>query len=394
MISLQRYRDLFLLPEVRPVVTASIVARMPIGIAGLAILLFVQTRSSSFAVAGLVSGFYVLGLAAIAPLLGRLIDRIGPRRVLSVCAMLYPAALMVLTLLVLARVHPTWLAVMALIAGASLPPVSACVRALYPRVVSEPALLQTVYSVDSAAVELVFTCGPALVAACVAVGHPEAAVGLAALFAAVGTGVFVRVPTVRRWELSPSGRKRSWLGALRQPKLLAVFGATVLYAIAFGLYEVGVTAHTASKGSPAAAGIALALTSVGSGAGAIVYGATHWETPLARQFTLALSAMACGILLLVPIDGLVLYAAVATLTGIPMSSVIATQSQLVSRIASRERLAESFTWAATCLLVGVSAGTAIGGAMAEVLPAYWLIAAAAASTALAALWSAVALRSN
>src|SRR5688572_27070034 len=105
---------------------------MPIGIAGLAILLFVQTSSGSFAVAGAVSGFYVLGLAMIAPLLGRMIDRLGPRPVLSVCAVIYPAALAGLTFLVLSRVHPAWLAVMALLAGASLPPVSACVRALYP----------------------------------------------------------------------------------------------------------------------------------------------------------------------------------------------------------------------------------------------------------------------
>jgi MFS family permease len=392
MISLQRYRDLFGLPGVRAVLTTSIVARMPIGIAGLAILLFVQRGSGSFAIAGAVSGSYVLGLSAIAPALGRMIDRLGPRPVLSVCGVLYPAALIALTVLVLSRASPVWLGVMAFIAGASLPPVSACVRALYPRLVGEPALIQTAYSVDSAAVEFVFTCGPALVAACVALGRPEAAVVLAAVFAAVGTAIFVRVPAVIRWEASGGTRRRSWLGVLRQPKLMAVFGATVLYAIAFGLYEVGVTAHASALGSPAAAGVTLALTSVGSGAGALVYGATHWRTPLSRQFTYALAAMATGTLLLVPIDGLVLYAAVATLAGIPMSTVIATQSQLVSRLASRDRLAESFTWAATVLLAGVSAGMAAGGAMAEFLPAYWLILAAATSTALAALWSAIALR--
>ena len=107
----------------------------------------------------------LLGLSAIAPLLGRMIDRLGPRPVLSVCGVLYPAALIVLTMLVLSGAHPAWLGAMALVAGASLPPVSSCVRALYPRMVNEPALLQTAYSVDSAVVELVFTCGPALVAA-------------------------------------------------------------------------------------------------------------------------------------------------------------------------------------------------------------------------------------
>ena len=211
MISLQRYRELFVLPEVRPLLTASIVARMPIGLAGLAILLFVQSRTGSFAVAGAVCGLYVLGLSAIAPVLGRMIDRMGPRPVLSVCGLLYPAALGALTALVMSGAHPAWLGAMALIAGTALPPVSACVRALYPRMVSEPALLQTAYSVDSAVVEFVFTCGPALVAGCVAIGHPEAAIVLAALAAAVGTAKFVRVPAVVRWEASQIERKRSRL---------------------------------------------------------------------------------------------------------------------------------------------------------------------------------------
>ena len=41
-----------------------------------------------------------------------------------------------------------------------------------------------------------------------------------------------------------------------------VFGVTLLYSLAFGLFEVAVTAHAAAKGSPAAAGIALILVAV------------------------------------------------------------------------------------------------------------------------------------
>ena len=75
--------------------------------------------------------------------------------------------------------------------------------------------------------------------------------------------------------------------------------------------------------------------------------------------------MAAGMGLLVPIDNLVLYSLACVLAGAPMATVIASQSLLVSRLAARERLAESFTWATTCLLGGISAGIAAGGAMAE-----------------------------
>ncbi len=392
MFSLQRYRDLFAVPDLRTTVLSSIAGRMPIGLAGLAILLFVQGRSDSFVLAGTASALYVLGLGLVAPLLGRLIDRLGPRPVLSTCAVLYPGALIALSALVLSSAHPAWICASAMLAGATLPPISACIRALYPRLVTDPAILPTAYSVDSALVEAVFILGPALVAACVAAGHPEAAVLLAALSAAFGTTFFLRAPPVKSWVAAAPRVSRDRAGVMRYPKLRVVFGVTVLYAFAFGLFEVAVTAHAARQGAPAIAGIALAMASVGSGAGAFFYGARHWRAPLHRQLVAALALMATGMALLVPIDGLALYALACTAAGVPMATVIATQSLLISKCSPRERLAESFTWSTTCLLVGISAGIAAGGALAEVTAAWWLLVTAAASTALAAVVAAACLK--
>jgi hypothetical protein len=95
--------------------------------------------------------------------------------------------------------------------------------------------------------------------------------------------------------------------------------------------------------------------------------------------------MAGGMLLLVPIDNLALYSIACIATGIPMSTVIATQSLLIARYAPRERLAEGFTWSTTCLLVGVSGGIAAGGAIAESFPPYWLLIAAVGTTTAAAV---------
>jgi MFS family permease len=367
---------------------------MPIGIAGLAILLFVQGRSGSFSLAGTASAMYVLGLGMVAPFLGRVMDRLGPKPVLTTCAVLYPAALIGLTVLVLTSASAAAICASAVLAGATLPPISACIRALYPRLVTDVSLLHTAYSVDSALVEAVFVLGPALVAGCVAAGHPEAAVLIAAGTAAAGTAVFMGAPPVRRWTAASLHIGREALGVLRHSGLVVLFGVTVFYAFAFGLFEVAVTAHASAKGSPAVAGVALALASLGSGAGALAYGARHWRTPLKMQFLYALMAMSGGMLLLVPIDSLYLYATGSIIAGVPMATVIATQSLLVSRFAPRERLAESFTWSTTCLLIGISAGIAAGGALAEILAPHWLLAFAATSTALSAIVAAIFLRSD
>ena len=76
---------------------------------GLAILLLMQGASSSFAQGGAAAASYVTGLALVAPLLGRVIDRHGPRSVLLVCALAFPGSLVAL---IIASAHPelTWLA--------------------------------------------------------------------------------------------------------------------------------------------------------------------------------------------------------------------------------------------------------------------------------------------
>ncbi len=380
MISLQRYRQFFNVPGMGATVLASIVGRIPIGVAGLAILLFVQGRSGSFAQAGTASAFYVIGLALVAPSLGRLIDRNGPRQILMTCSIAYPAVLLGLVVLVLHGAHPAWVAACALVAGSVLPPITICMRTLYPRALNDAGLLQTAYSIDSALVETVFIAGPALVALFVAIDYPAGAVMLAAAFAAVGGVIFLRAPVIRGWAMPETGSRRRRLALLRYPKLVAVFAATVMYSVAFGLFEVAVTAFAAQKGAPAAAGIALAIASAGSAVGALVYGGRHWSPPLPRQFLIGLGLMAAGILLLATIGNIYLFALASIIAGAPMAPVIAAQSLLVSRLAPREMLAEGFTWGSTCLLGGIGVGIATGGVLAEyVTPSLILLAAAGAT---------------
>src|SRR5213075_16060 len=96
VISLSRYTTLLQASEVREIFAASLIGRLPIGITGLAILLYVQQSRGSFAEGGAAAACYVAGLSVAAPILGRIIDRFGPRGVLSAAALLFPAALVAL----------------------------------------------------------------------------------------------------------------------------------------------------------------------------------------------------------------------------------------------------------------------------------------------------------
>jgi MFS family permease len=391
MVGVERYAAFLREPGMARMLLASIVGRVPIGVATLAILMSVQAHAGSFAQSGIAAASYVFGLAVVAPVLGRLIDRFGPRPVLAVSGIVYPAALGTFLWLLDHSAEASVIAGCAMVAGAALPPVTIAMRALFPRLVSDVALLQTAYSTDSALVEVMFVIGPALVAVFVAAGHPDGGMLLAAGSAALGTALFVRCAAVRNWSGRESGISRRRLGALSVPVLRAILATTLLYSIAFGLFEVAVMAFAAGEGAPAAAGVILALASVGSAAGALCYGSRTWAPALPRQYLLALVSMAGGILVMTPLSNLHGFALLSIAAGVPMATVIAVQSLLISRIAPRDMLAESFTWGATCLLGGISAGIAAGGVMAESLSPHVILAAAAGSTALAAFtaWATV-----
>ena len=319
---------------------ASVVGRLPMGIAGLAILLYVQGGTGSFAAAGLVSALYVIGVAAIAPLVGRMIDRLGPRPLLLAGALIYPAALIAMVLLVEARAQPAWIAGAALLAGGMLPPITIGMRTLFPRMLEDSGLLQTAYSIDSILVESIFVAGPAIIALFVALDWRSGAVLFAAACGMAGALLFARSPAIRAWTPAATSAQKSLLGPLLHAPLRALYLATVFYSIAFGLLEVAITALATAQGSPAAAGIILALASVGSGMGALVFGSRHWDMPPQRQYVIAQFAMAAGLFILAPVTNLYLMAALCVFACSPMAPVIALQSVLVARHTPSQMMAE------------------------------------------------------
>src|SRR3954468_10301168 len=100
--------------------------------AGVGIVLFVHAQPGSFASAGLVSGALAAGSAGSAPVLGRLVDRLGQTRVLVPRAVVDAAALGGLVALGALHAPVIAMAAAALVAGLGAPPVGASLRALWP----------------------------------------------------------------------------------------------------------------------------------------------------------------------------------------------------------------------------------------------------------------------
>lgn len=390
MISLARYSALLQAREVRQIFAASLVGRLPIGIAGLAILILVQSSSGSFAQGGAATGCYVAGLAAIAPALGRLIDRYGPRRILLACSILFPAALVSLVAAVRGDA-PAWLTfAFATGAGACFPPITVCMRTYFKQRFGEDVLLGTAYSLESVLIELIFIVGPMLVAFFVAFASAAAAVWAAAACGCAGTLLFAHSPALRNWRVQPRSGP-SLLGPLAEPGFVPLIGVVLCYSMAFGLLEIGITAYATENGGAALAGVLLGLMSAGSALGGIAYGSRSWHFPLARQFALMLAVMAGGLALLSLRWQPLPFAALSVLAGVVMAPALIIQSMLVARTARPEHSTEAFTWSTSALLAGIGIGLAAGGGLLEVFPSSAALAVAAGSALLAAAGARLAL---
>jgi MFS family permease len=383
MISLARYIALLQPRDLRLTVSASMIGRLPIGITGLAILLLVQTATGSFALGGAATASYVIGLAAVAPFLGRLIDRRGPRPILLACALAFPAALATLVAAV-SRADSTWAVLLcAGAAGAAFPPITVCMRTYFRQRLRNDELLIAAYSLESVLIELIFIVGPLLVAAFVALASPAAAVLFAAACGLVGTLLFLRAPPLLAWRIE-TRTGSTLLGPLARAGFLPLVAVILCYSMAFGLLEVGFTAYAIESGNVALAGVLLGLMSAGSAVGGLAYGSRSWHLPLARQFALMLALMGAGLAVLAFPWTPLPFALWSVFAGVVMAPALIIQSMLVAKTAPPDQMTEAFTWSASALLSGVGAGVAIGGALLERFPSPAALAAGAAAAWLAA----------
>lgn len=383
MISLERYAALLRLRELRQTIAASLLGRLPIGMTGLAILLLVQSATQSFARGGVATASYVFGLAAIAPALGRLIDRRGPRSTLAVCALAFPAALIALVLAVERESTPWLILALAAGAGAAFPPITVCMRTYFRQRLGADPLLAAAYSLESVLIELVFIAGPMLVALFVALASPAIAVFFSAACGCAGTVLFLRTPALRAWRVE-ARNARSLLGPLGEPGFIALVGVILCYSSAFGLIEIGLTAYATEKGMPALAGILLGLMSAGSALGGLAYGSRNWHVPLGRQFAIMLALMGAGLMVLVLPWSPWPFALWSAFAGVVMAPALIIQSMLVATTTRSEHMTEAFTWSASALLSGVGIGMALGGGLLEYFRSPAVLAAGAAAALLAA----------
>ena len=376
------YGPLLRTPGARSFTAAALLGRMPISMLGIGTVLLVEDRRGSYALAGVVSAAYALGLAALGPLGSRLVDRLGQRRVLPPA--LGVSALAVVALVLLAGSSaPAWtLVVAASLMSAASSQHGSCVRARWSArlgALGRSGEVQRAYAWEAVVDEVVFVLGPLLVVTGALV-DPAVGLALALLLCLAGTGWLVAQRDTEPPVLPVTGpRGRSALQERGVPVLVL---SLVFVGVLFGTIEVSMIAFAEERGSTSGSGLLLALVAGGSALAGLAYGAFHWVSPLPRRYLLSLLGLAVGLVPLLLAPSVPLMAPAALLAGIAISPTLIAAFAFVDVLVPAPARTEGFSWLNSGLGLGVAAGFAVSGAVAD--------AAGARTAFLVALGAAVA----
>src|SRR3954453_23744926 len=220
------YAALLRTPSVAWLLVSSIVARIPIGMEGLAIVLAVTRAGGSYTRAGAVTATVVFTQGLAQPIFGRLGDRLSRRRILRVLAVANAAAAIGLALAI--NASTVVLFVLAAVTGFTAPPVIAVMRAAWSGLVGGDAR-QAAYALEATAQEFQFIVGPMLAALLAALVSPRAAIAAAGIIGMVGVLAMTRTDAVdarEKTKAEPHQGSALRIGALR--RCMLTLGLTIL----------------------------------------------------------------------------------------------------------------------------------------------------------------------
>ena len=379
---------------------AAVLARLPVSMAPLGMVLLVEHVRGSYASAGLVTGAYAVGTAVGSPVWGRAIDRFGQARVIVPAVLASGALLAALALSAVGGAGEVPLLALAAASGATFPPFSAAMRASWRALLPDPAQRRAGYALDASAVEALFVVGPLVLSLLLVVTPPVAPLLITAGLLVGGGLLYAASPPARLRAAAPAAEddvgtdarpSRTTLPRRRARGLLAVLAVGLAMAVAFGIVDTSLAATARTVlGDEALLGVLFAALAGGSTIGGLAYGTTRGSTREPSRLPVLLGVFGVGLALVAVVVGrehppLWVLLPLLLVVGLTIAPALIIQQNLVDALAPAGRVSEAQAWLSTAVTTGAAGGTAVAGAVVELGGVPVAFAAGALALALAVL---------
>jgi len=372
------YRRVLGLPGALAMSLSGLVARLPISMISLGLVVLISSETGSYSLAGAVSASYIVASAVFSIVLARLMDQLGQAPVIMVGLVVSMGAL-VLTMVAVEAGWPSPAPhLLAAVCGGSLPLIGSAVRTRWSNLVQDKSLLQTAFAFEAVLDEAVFVVGPTLVTLLATAVHPLAGLSTAILAAVVGTTVFV---SVRSTEPPAGGRHPK--GHSAEPMGWPVLGPLAMSAVCMGILfggcEVATVAFADEAGHKAVSGPMLAIWSLGSLLSGLMVGMIRWKASNATRFRRALLVLSALLLPLPFVESFWLLGICLFLAGWAISPGLIAAVSWIEETVPSARLTEGMAVFTTGLMAGVAPGAAIVGWVVDhqgASASYWVPTAA------------------
>lgn len=368
------YRAVLRTPHACGAFVTSLIGRLCYGIVSLSLILTLTVGGRDYGFAGLVMALFGLTIVLVSPFRAWMVDRYGPRRALPVMAASF-AALVVAIAVIPDRssVNDVAIALLAATAGACAPPLGVVMRTLWSVLVDDRGVLQTAYSLDGVAEELLYVTGPVIVGVIILVAAPAVGLLVSAGLVVAGTGLFLQSPALRRWPApmvrsAPRGQDSPRAEAGTGRAILALALVTGAVGLCLGGLGLVIVAFSRARHDPAAVAWIEAVLSVGSALGGLGYGAVTWRISARRRLVLLVTGLAVILIPAALSPNLLVLATLIGLAGVLVSPALATAYVLTDSLASPTARNRAGNWVNSGYNAGNSAGAVLSGQLIGRIP--------------------------
>jgi MFS family permease len=377
------YLQVLRTPHALPMVMAAFIGRLPLSMVGLGCVLLISSETGSYGLGGAVAAVGAVTTALAGPLLGRLADTRGQRRVLLPVLGIFVVS-GVSFLAAVKEDWPVWTVFLSAgVAGACIPPVSSMIRVRWTHLLRGSHRLPTALAMESVVDEFVFIVGPVLVTFLSTTGHATSGVVTAFTLAAVGSLLFA---AQHRTEPPPGGHEsRNGPSAMRTPGLRVLFVVGAAVGAILGTLEIALVAFADQENAMGLSGVLIAGLALGSMASGIGWGAVHWSYPLRHRLAVVLILLTVLTVPLLLIPDVWVMLPFVVVAGVAVSPSLISSFTLAELLVPRAVVTEAFTWIGTALGLGVAIGASVAGKIVDVAGANAAFLVATVSAGVAAV---------